>query len=227
MNKKSIALFVCLSSLTTLTSLANPMASDSTKTPAKKEMKTLINSNLKFTSWGVSVSPIMQFGHMGRQSGITALFHLNNSWGVGMSMMGSLRKEDPNFGVIPQKQVFGGLHVEYTPKANALVHVSFPLTIGVIGEERLPMLYELDPTPNQNINYLPGDMHNRDNRNNFDKSFGIQPGVNLEVNLFKYAKLFGGVNYRFAMGQNANDHIQGLGGQFGFKFGLFNKAIKK
>jgi len=228
MNIKPIALFICLSSISTNALFASSGFSDSTRTQPKKEMKTLINTNFHLKSWGISVSPIAQFGQMGNQSGIAALFHINNQWGIGMSAMSSVRKGRDFSGINQPNQRFGGLHLEYTPKANALVHVSFPLTIGMIAQEKEP-LYLVDPLP---IDPLanPGpnrSQYNRDWFENYDKSFGIQPGINVEVNLFKYAKLFGGVNYRFAFGRNATENIQGIGGQFGFKFGVFNKAIKK
>ncbi len=227
MNNKTFALIFCLSGLMTLNSFASTSASDSTKTPEKKEMKTLLGSNFKIKSWGFSVTPYAQFGQAGKQNGLSALFHLNNNWGIGMSMMGTIRRNDAMSGPDGTRQHFGGLHIEYIPKSNALLHVTFPLIVGMVAQEKdmtLAIPYPTDPL-NSNTPY-PSRM-DRDRRfDNFDKSFGIQPGINLELNLFKYAKLFGGVNYRFAFGQYANENIQGLNGQFGFKFGVFNKKYK-
>jgi hypothetical protein len=232
MKLKSIALFFCLSTTITYSTIAFQTSSDSSKTTNKKEMKTLINTNFKLKSWGISLAPVMQFGQMGKQSGLTAFVHLNQNWAIGMTMMSSLRKRD-DMGLSENlQQKFGGLHLEYTPKPNALVHVSFPLTIGMIAQEKYqsPILYVTDPLNNstpQRGSFDHNRVGDRDWLDGFDKSFGIQPGINVEVNLFKYAKVFGGVNYRFAMGKFANENIQGIGGQFGFRFGVFNKAIKK
>jgi hypothetical protein len=57
-------------------------------------------------------------------------------------------------------------------------------------------------------------------------AFGIQPGVSLELNVFKYAKLFGAVNYRFAAGQNSTADMKGVSGQIGLKLGLFDRPFK-
>ena len=57
-------------------------------------------------------------------------------------------------------------------------------------------------------------------------AFGIQPGVSLELNVFKYAKLFGAVNYRFAAGQNSTANMKGVSGQIGLKLGLFDRPFK-
>lgn len=226
MTFKSIALCIGLSSISATTLFANPALSDSVKVKPKKEMKTLINTDFHLKSWGISVAPFAQFGQMGNQTGMTALFHINNQWGIGISGMSTVRKRD---NLVPSDQLhqrFGGLHLEYTPKANALVHVSFPLTVGMIAQEKNDIILytsapqPLDPMANRS-------QFDRDGLNIYDHSLGIQPGINLEVNLFKYAKLFGGVNYRFAFGRNSNESVQGVSGQFGFKFGVFNKSIKK
>jgi len=222
MKLHSIALFIGLSSLAiSPLSAQNSDKSDTIRVTKNKEMKTLVNSNFKFKQWGVSVSPIAQFGQMGNQNGIIAQFHINNTWGIGMSMMGSHPKRESLTNSDDLKQKFGGLHLEYTPKANSVLHVSFPLTIGVIKQEK----QEISTDP---LNYqYTHDHHDDHDDNRYNKSFGLQPGINLEVNLFKYAKLFGGVNYRFAFGKNATNDVQGVSGQFGFKFGMFNKVIKK
>ena len=229
MNKKIVTLLI-ISLVLPGAFLANAQK-DSAKTVDKKEMKTLINTNLKLKSWGISVSPYAQFGQPGRQTGLSALFHLNNTWAIGVTGMSSVRKGDRyNFDATPEQR-FGGLHIEYTPKSNSLLHVSFPLIVGMVAQEK-PMdwtTYDplLQPIPQTGGTPYPTHLDRMAGRwDNLDKSFGIQPGVNLEVNLFKYAKIFGGVNYRFAFGRNSNADIQGVSGQFGFKFGVFNKKVK-
>lgn len=220
MKLQSIALFISLSSFAITTiSAQNSSKSDTIKVTKNKEMKTLVGTQFKIKQWGVSIAPLAQFGQMVNQNGLIAQLHFNNTWGIGVNMMGSYRRRENFMNTEDLRQQFGGLFVEYTPKANNLLHVSFPLTIGMIRQEQ-PLLGS-DPLNSQ----YPHDHY--DDHDRFNKSFGLQPGINLELNLFKYAKLFGGVNYRFAFGKHANDDIQGVSGQFGFKFGVFNKAVKK
>jgi hypothetical protein len=57
-------------------------------------------------------------------------------------------------------------------------------------------------------------------------AFGIQPGVSLELNVFKYAKLFGAVNYRFVAGKNSQEDMNGVSGQIGLKLGIFDRPFK-
>lgn len=222
MKLQSIALFIGLSSLAIPTLSAQQSSkSDTIKVSKSKEMKTLVNTHFNIKQWGVSIAPVAQFGQMGNQNGMIAQFHINNTWGIGMQMMGSYRRRDHLMNTEDRRQQFGGLFLEYTPKANSVLHVSFPLTVGVIRQEQLPI--GSDP-----LNYQYAHTHDNDHdHDRYNNSFGLQPGINLELNLFKYAKLFGGVNYRFAFGKHANEDIQGVSGQFGFKFGLFNKSIKK
>lgn len=227
MKNQKVVTYVMFSMLFTFVYSVNAQKADSAKSG---EMKTLINANLGLKSWGVSLSPFTQFGQPGRQTGLSALFHVNNTWAIGITGMGSMRMRDRYMYDEKPEQRFGGLHLEYTPKANALIHVSFPLVVGVISQEKWePIFLPLpvnDPLQSGWPEPISHDHLGRRNEN-FDKSIGIQPGINLEVNLFKYAKLFGGVNYRFAFGKNSNSDIQGVSGQFGFKFGVFNTRLKK
>jgi hypothetical protein len=75
-------------------------------------------------------------------------------------------------------------------------------------------------------------------RNNYYNRRGntyvvIQPGVNVEANLFKVMKLFVGANYRFSILNESTAAIlptsalQGLSISAGVKMGIFNFSIKK
>ena len=68
----------------------------------------------------------------------------------------------------------------------------------------------------------------------------IQPGINLEANLVKYVKIFGGVNYRFTSkivnSRNGNatvndtitaKQVSGITATIGLKFGLFDYNLHK
>lgn len=198
----------------------------------KTELETLFSmkkgSGLK--SWGFTAGPVLQFGQLGAQHGFNFAVHVNNQWSFGAGALGNMRSgDDRNRPTsLKPRQTFSGFQIEYTPKPNALIHVSFPLMIGAIRFE--------GPNNNYDSNFLMGapapinwdrdldDDHRKFNRGK--AAFGIQPGVSLELNVFKYAKLFGAVNYRFAAGKNSQADMNGVSGQIGFKLGVFDRPFK-
>lgn len=197
----------------------------------KTELKTLFSmkkgGGLK--SWGFTAGPVLQFGQLGVQQGVNFAFHVNNQWSFGAGVLGTMRGgENRNMPTtLKPRQSFSGFQVEYTPKPNSLIHVSFPLMIGAIRSEDPNNIYNSNlkmgaPAP---INW---DRDFDDDRGMFrgPAAFGIQPGVSLELNVFKYAKLFGAVNYRFAAGQNSTADMKGVSGQIGLKLGLFDRPYK-
>jgi hypothetical protein len=56
---------------------------------------------------------------------------------------------------------------------------------------------------------------------------GVQPGINVEVNLFKYVKVFGGANYRFAFGEEKTEGMSKAGGTIGVKVGVFDRKVRR
>lgn len=209
---------------TTRSSIIKPDSSSSQKA------KTLFSSSLKnpFKSVGFSVSPVLQFGQMGMQTGVSTAFHINNSWEIGTTILRSMRDEESN----RTPQAFHAFTVAYTPKANSLIHVSFPLAIGAISEKQIRLS---DPTaiPDPNPmgpNAMRGHGDYRD-RDGFQmgfrgpKALGIQPGVQLELNVLKNMRLFTAANYRFALGENSTSDMQGFSGQVGLKLGVFDRKL--
>ena len=208
------------------------------KDQPKTELKTLFSlkkgSGIK--SWGFTAGPVVQFGQLGAQQGFNFAVHVNNQWSFGAGVLGNMRGGDNRnmSNTLKPRQSFSGFQVEYTPKPNSLIHVSFPLMIGAIRSE--------DPNDlmNQNSQYsnnpqfgTPGpgfkdrdfdDDHRMFNRG--PRALGIQQGVSLELNVFKYAKLFGAVNYRFAAGKNSTAEMKGVSGQIGLKLGIFDRPFK-
>ena len=208
------------------------------KDQPKTELKTLFSlkkgSGIK--SWGFTAGPVVQFGQLGAQQGFNFAVHVNNQWSFGAGVLGNMRGGDNRnmSNTLKPRQSFSGFQVEYTPKPNSLIHVSFPLMIGAIRSE--------DPNDlmNQNSQYsnnpqfgTPGpgfkDRDFDDDHRMFNRgpgALGIQQGVSLELNVFKYAKLFGAVNYRFAAGKNSTAEMKGVSGQIGLKLGIFDRPFK-
>lgn len=100
-----------------------------------------------------------------------------------------------------------GGFIEYTLLSSRIVHLTFPLAVGVMeleidGQGRG---YDYDET----------------------KTLFVEPGAQVEVNLHRFARLHAGLGYRF-MGGTIQDYPDvpdagnGLTFQVGLKMGLFN-----
>ncbi len=218
---------------------ASAQAQESTSSPIviKKDSslstkaKTLFGSLQKnpIKTWGLSVSPIVQFGQIGTQAGLAAALHINNSWEIGASFLRSTRDGDTS----NTPQAFHAFTLAYTPKANSLIHVSFPLAIGMISSRGEGMDGDHDES------YDPSTMRPtsiRRHRHDHDedrmlfgfrgtKALGIQPGIQVELNVLKNVRLFSAANYRFAIGSNSTSEMQGFSGQVGLKIGVFDRKF--
>lgn len=214
---------------------ANAQAQESTSSPivikkdsiSSTKAKTLFSGLKKnpVQTFGFSISPIFQFGQIGPQAGLSTALHLNNSWEIGASVLRTFRDENAT----KSPQSFHAFTVAYTPKANSLIHVSFPLAIGIISTRGDRMDADFD-----NINIRPQSMKRRhddhdDDRFGFgfrgNKAIGIQPGVQVELNVLKNVRLFTAANYRFAVGEHSTTDMQGFSGQFGLKLGIFDRKF--
>jgi hypothetical protein len=215
---------------------ASAHAQESTSSPivikndssSTSKAKTLFGSLQKnpIKSFGLSVSPIVQFGQVGTQAGMSAALHVNNSWELGATFLRSVRDENTN----KAPQAFHAFTVAYTPKANSLIHVSFPLAIGVISMRGEKMMDEDYDQPTMRPKSMRRHRNDRyDDRMSFGfggaKSVGIQPGIQVELNVLKNIRLFTAANYRFALGSNSTSEMQGFSGQVGLKLGVFDRKF--
>ena len=139
----------------------------------------------------------------------------------------SIDRRDDRNGMAPEpRRRFNALTMEITPMANKVFHLSFPLAIGRIQQED-PMIYNytssMMPQPGPGHG---GNWNRNDPYRNGPRALGVQPGINLEVNLFKYVKVFGGANYRFAFGEEKTHGMAKAAGTIGVKVGVFDKRIR-
>jgi hypothetical protein len=196
----------------------------------KSSMQTLFggkSAKYKINYLGIYFAPEFQYGQLEGNftalSGASMMLQVNKKWGIGMTGFGgggSRTDTSKNGGH------FGGLKLEYTPKPDARFHVSFPLMLG-IGQ-----------TGNSFMGYKEGRSKNHDR---FDRdgymfdytetthnvSTVIQPGISLEGNVFRYAKVFAGANYRFAFNSSGySADLQGFSINGGLKVGVFDYALK-
>jgi hypothetical protein len=208
------------------------LASDSTqKTPTSDKMKTLFSSfknpfknkdgSPKLQYLGLYVAPEFQYGQVAGQgttlAGASGMVLLNKHWGLGVAGYATTQRSFAPTSVGQRLGLwYGGAKIEYTVQPNRLVHLSFPLLVG------------------------RGNADNRQNdgwfgRGSRGSSFGVvQPGVNLEVNVLRFVKIFAGASYRFAVGVRnrdaslnlSNSQLSGLNTSIGLKMGLFDYALK-
>jgi hypothetical protein len=197
------------------------------KKDSTSQMKTLFKPQ-KLTSFGLSFQSQVLFGKGGPERGMGIQVHLNNKLSLGIASFNSVDRRDDRNGMTPEpRQRFTAFTMEATPMANKVLHLSFPLAIGRVQQED-PMIYNYtssmmpQPGPGSGSNWGRNDPFQ-----NGPRALGIQPGINLEVNLFKYVKVFGGANYRFAFGEEKTRDMSGAAGTFGVKVGVFDKKVKR
>ncbi len=220
---------IILMTIVGLINSAGVMGQDSTKS----SMRTIFggkNAKHKIKYLGIYFAPEVQYGQLDgsftAMGGSSVMLQVNKKWGIGMTGFagrGSRTDTTKNGGY------FGGLKLEYTPKPDAPFHVSFPFMIGM-GE-----------TGNGFNRFGEGmgrgkggrNGHNdreyfMDNGVEHDSYAVIQPGISLEANLFRYAKVFAGVNYRFAFNSaGSNSALQGFSTNAGLKIGIFDYSLAK
>ena len=163
----------------------------------------------KLNYLGLSVGGEVQYSMLAGQftpmTGVSGMVHFNKKFGIGAAAYSTLAENfaptrlDANKALALNTR-YGGLKLEFTPKPDAKVHVSFPLLIGMgmaqvdsvnshDGQERD---HYMDPATELE-NDQEGHGHHDGNGSEY---FVVQPGVNLEVNLLRYVKFTLGASYR-------------------------------
>lgn len=209
------------------------LGQDSTKTT----MKTIFgskNAKHKINYLGIYVAPELQYGQLNNSfapmGGVSFMLQVNKKWGIGMTGFGGGGDRNDT---TKNGGNFGGLKLEYTPKPDAAVHVTFPLMLGM-GQEGNGFRGFGDG--NGRGNHDDFGMGRFDKNNDEFRHGGsernayavIQPGIALETNLFRYAKAFVGANYRFAFNSTGySSALQGVSANVGVKLGVFDYSLAK
>jgi len=221
--------------------------------PETTQMKTLFsgikNPAKKINYLGLSVGSVFQYGTLAGQftpmAGVSGMLHINKKWGLGLEGVNTLNHDFGPTALSSTKtfnlnSAYGGLKLEYTPKPNAAVHVSFPFLIGA-GMARVDSVGDGERNDRRGFDNQHGRDHGR-------KGFGrdgtgfmvVQPGVNIEANIFRYAKIYAGVSYRivpFATNETTTTtttypiptagQLGGLNLSIGAKVGLFDYKLHR
>ena len=108
---------------------------------------------------------------------------------------------------------YGGLYIEPIVGSVWPVHVTFPITIGMGGVSQAKYRFYDDYLDYNSVHY------------DADWFLVSDLGVNLELNIFKFLRLAGGINYRFTsdvylLGGD-KQQLSGLGGNVSVKLGWF------
>lgn len=179
---------------------------------------------------GLYIAPEYQYGQLSgdftSMGGSSVMLLINKRFAVGATMQHSLDAQfsPTNLSPLKAQTTFGGLKMEYTAKPNSALHVSFPLVVGM-------GIVRADSITGYGRNGDWGERGGRFN-NQSNRFVVVQPGIQLEGNLFRCAKIFAGANYRLAFQQEANNAkissnaLQGFSANVGLKLGLFDYKIR-
>lgn len=182
---------------------------------------------------GLYVSPEFSYGQLRGDmtgfGGASAMVVLNKKWAVGVTGQMSLAENFVPKAVAPlavQSMIMGG-KIEFTPRPDALIHVSFPLMIG--GGEASADSVRADGGHDWHDNN--DSLRTEKGRHNGNGFLVVQPGIHLEMNLLRYAKIYVGANYRLSFltdNQTAllpANTLQGFSINAGLKLGLFDYKL--
>ena len=212
-----------------LANSANVAGQDSTKSA----MRTFFggkNAKVKVHHLGLYFAPELQYGQLDGSfrpmAGASVMLQVNKKWGIGAMGFGG---EGSRTDTTKNGGNFGGLKLEYTPKPDARVHVSFPLMLGA---------GETGGGHRDGMGRNRGGRNGKNGRDYMDyvsnsgierSAFAvIQPGVSLEANVLRYARVFVGANYRFAFNSTGySSALQGFSTNAGLKVGIFDYSLAK
>ncbi len=189
------------------------------KVKEEDSMQTLFNKdNLKFT--GGYLAPEVKVSNVhedisliiGGKMGFT----FNDHFTIGIAGFGLTNNSnfDINDNPLDPARIgmgYGGLNLEYTFFSNKKIHFTIPVVLGAAGI----YVYEDD-----------GDFFS-DQFNEIENSaaFVVEPGVNIELNLFKFFRIDLGASYRLIEGTALysleDEDLSDLSFNVGFKFGFF------
>ena len=195
-------------------------------------------------SVGIYVAPELQYiaaaGTNAPAAGLSGMLMLNQrfSFGLTASHSRSFIPKDLNNDGLRMRYGFGAAQLEYTFAPKSLFHVSIPLALGA-GMARIDSLRSGRVFDNQDDRgHQPGGFGRGFDRNK--PFFVVQPGLRVEANLSRYAKLYAGVNYRITTGSSGVSYpvgagfetmsvskLSGLNFSAGIKVGLFDYQLKK
>lgn len=187
----------------------------------KDDINTIFTKeNLKFT--GGYIAPEIKVGNVNEDMSLFVGgkmgFTFNNSFSIGIAGYGLTNNSnfDIDYAGNPNTPArigmgYGGLSLEYTLFSNKVVHFSVPVVVGAASI----YVYEDDG------DFFYNDYEDIEN----SAAFVVEPGVNVELNVFKFMRLDIGASYRLISGTDLyylqDEDLSDLSFNATFKFGFF------
>jgi len=182
-------------------------------------METLLNQKTSFGGFlGLSSKVADVNGQTALLTGGQLAMVLNHSLNIGLVGYGLVTDVNANYIDVSGRDYFfemgyGGLLVEPVIRPNKLVHISFPVILGGgwagVTDERF---------------YEAGFNYDHDVVES-DVFWVVEPSVNVEVNIWKIARIGFGMGYRYLGDTNFENttdaDMSGLSGNVTFKLGWF------
>jgi len=223
--KKLAALFIAFSFI------APAMAQDlentyiNNKRTSHEEQETIFGGDFSvrgFMELNTSVTQIKNQTAVMMGGGVDAVFnHKLNIGFVGNGMLAEV--ESPNTNLDGDQNFiqfgYGGLKIEPVFGSSKKIHLSLPLLIAGGG------IFETDFNVWDELDYQEYEPEINYNLRRSDAIFVLEPGINVELNLFKHARLAAGAKYRFVNDVDIenlkNSDFEGLSGNISLRFGWF------
>jgi len=187
----------------------------------KDEMKTIFTKeNLKFT--GGYIAPEIKVSNVHEDISLFVGgkigFTFNDKFSIGLAGYGLSNNSNFNIDYSGNPNTsarigmgYGGLSMEYSLFSNKVIHFTVPVVVGAAGI----YIYEDDG------DFFYNDYEDIEN----SAAFVVEPGVNIEVNVFKFMRLDLGASYRLIAGSDLfylqDEDLSDLSFNATFKFGLF------
>lgn len=186
------------------------------------EMKTLLGN--KKIRHGAYLAFHMMGTQIDKQDGLLVggrlAWILNHRLAVGVAGYGlansvNISSQEFNSSLYDFNMGYGGLLIEPIIGSGKPIHVSFPVLLGAGGASF-----------QNNLRFYDQDNQSWTGKTTTDDSFFlIEPGAELELNVFRFFRLSTGVSYRYVTGFDLGDvkdeKLNGLSVGVALKFGIF------
>lgn len=195
-------------------------AQEEEKIEKKDDMNTIFSKeNLKFT--GGYLAPEIKVGNVHEDIsllvGAKMGFTFNKKFTIGLAGYGLTSNSDfmdDRYSITDPLRIgmgYGGLSLEYTLFSNKVIHFTVPVIVGAAGV----YVYE------DNNDFFYSDYQDIES----SAAFVVEPGVNIELNVFKFMRLDLGASYRYITGTDLvyleDKDLSDLSFNATFKFGFF------
>ncbi len=188
---------------------------------AREDVETLFSSGTPVGGFvGVSYRPMELNGQAGVMAGGEAAIVLGHQLNIGFAGYGLLTDINSNYTDVNGNTYlyelgYGGLKLEPVIASHKMIHVTVPVLLGAGGATiARNRMWDYSDSFDWDTDVYDSDVF-----------LVAEPGVNVEVNLFKILRLDAGVSYRFVndvtLVNATNNSMSGFSGNVTLKLGWF------